>query len=104
MEIYPNRGDLTRLAEERGIDQGYLSRLARDERRPGTATRRLFWEGPEKIPMHWWDEAVVVAPSDRDRSDTDRDGPPTEDGHEPPSSDANPKLGASARERTGSNG
>lgn len=112
MEIYPNRGDLTRLAEERGIDQGYLSRLARDERRPGTATRRLFWEGPEKIPMHWWDESV--SPSERERVETDPSDPPEPHDSDPeantdvdldgPASDSNPKIGASARERTGSNG
>jgi hypothetical protein len=90
LELYPNRGDLSRLAGERGIDQGYLSRIARDERRPGTATRRLFWEGPERIPMHWWDEATP--PSERDRADTDPDDPPTEDDHEPPSSESTPKT------------
>jgi hypothetical protein len=102
LELYPNRGDLTRIAGERGIDQGYLSRIARDERRPGTATRRLFWEGPERIPMHWWDEAVP--PSERDRSDTDPDDPPTEPGNEPPSSESNPKINTapSMRGRVGS--
>lgn len=56
--LYPNVGDQTRVAEEKGIDQGYVSRLFRSARVPGTAVRRLFWEGPERIPMHWWDEEV----------------------------------------------
>lgn len=56
--LYPNTGDQSRVAEEKGIDQGYVSRLFRSARVPGTAVRRLFWEGPERIPMHWWDEEV----------------------------------------------
>lgn len=39
-----------------------------------------------RVPANGWEDLPSV--SDRDRSDTDRDGPPTEDGHEPPSSDA----------------
>lgn len=67
LELYPNRGDLTRLAEQRDIDQGYLSRIARDERRPGTELRRKFWEGPEQIPMHWWDEPAIESPPEVER-------------------------------------
>lgn len=63
--------------------------------------------------MHWWDEAVVVAPSDRDRVDTDPSDPPSgphdSDAENTavdiiPPSDSSPKVGASARERTGSGG
>ena len=49
------RGDQQRLAEELGIDQGYLSRIARAVKVPGLGARRLL-ERKLGIPMQAWDE------------------------------------------------
>lgn len=54
-KLYPERGDQQKLASEVDLDQGYVSRLLRDERRPGTDARLKFWR-LRKVPMHWWDE------------------------------------------------
>jgi hypothetical protein len=57
--LYPNDGDQARLVTETGLHQSYVSRLYRGERVPAARTRLLFWERPERIPMHWWDEEVA---------------------------------------------
>lgn len=102
----------SRLAALLGVTKPAIGYWLKGTSRPEPHLRAAI-EAITGIPASDWDkdeerkqyqETLVRLASDRDRSDTDRDGPPTEDGHEPPSSDANPKIGASARERTGSNG
>lgn len=51
------RGDQKRMADELGIDQGYLSRIARAVKVPGLDARRKL-EQQLGIPMQWWDETV----------------------------------------------
>lgn len=58
-KIVRERGEQTRLAEELGIDQGYISRLVNAERVPGLKVRRLL-EEKCSIRMQWWDEEVDV--------------------------------------------
>ena len=56
-ERFSERGAQTRLSEETGIDQGYLSKMAHGERVPGLSSRRKLKEALA-IPLEWWDEPV----------------------------------------------
>jgi transcriptional regulator with XRE-family HTH domain len=57
-EKLEGRGDQQRLAEELGIDQGYLSRIARSVKVPGLGVRRKI-EQQLGIPMQAWDEEAA---------------------------------------------
>ena len=56
-ERFSERGAQVRLAEETGIDQGYLSKMARGERVPGLAARRKLRDALA-IPLELWDEPI----------------------------------------------
>lgn len=53
-ERFQERGAQIKLADETGVDQGYLSKLARGERVAGLDVRRKLI--PYGIQMEWWDE------------------------------------------------
>lgn len=59
-KLMPERGDQARLADELGLDQGYLSRLARGLAAPGLPARRKFRER-FGIALEAWDEPVADA-------------------------------------------
>lgn len=52
----PERGDQTKLAEETGIDQGYLSRIVNGDRVPGLEVRRKLKRRFPELELHLWDE------------------------------------------------
>lgn len=51
------RGALSALAKRSGLDQGYLSRVARGERKPGIRARLLL-EEHAAIAIRWWDQPI----------------------------------------------
>lgn len=75
------RGDQRKLADELGIDQGYLSRLLRGEKKPGLETRKLLLERLE-IDVLDWDRSA-------DPQDTQPIGLGPHDTHE----DLEPRFG-----------
>lgn len=52
---FARRGEQKRIAEATGVDQGYLSKIARGVRVPGLDVRRLLEEHCG-IRMQKWDE------------------------------------------------
>lgn len=76
------RGNQSKLASALGVDQGYLSRIARGLRVPGLVTRRIL-ERECKIPMQFWDEPEKPVrgrtPDDPPASDRVPTLPPTDE-------------------------
>lgn len=59
----PERGDQTKLADETGIDQSYLSRIVSGDRVPGLTVRRKLKERFPELELHLWDEPARVSGS-----------------------------------------
>jgi transcriptional regulator with XRE-family HTH domain len=67
--LLAERGAQKRLADELGIDQGYLSRIASGERIPGLDARRKL--KPLGIDLEAWDEPSAENDADDDAPDSD---------------------------------
>jgi len=54
LKRYPRRGDQALLAKELPLDQGYLSKVLREEKQASLEVRRRFFFH-DRIPMEDWD-------------------------------------------------